>query len=192
MSEVILRSETYKIKSFREILVADPWYLEKEYDKHRDDLVFNEKPRCCKIGCVQIQEVQDEIHPEFGNFVNVSIILSATEKQQEVYLQDKFYTNTIKHQVELGCDTAQFVMELHDKKGECRSCEIDTGADGFYGRAVQYKEGYGMRIDLWLDADVTSFEEIRQEMEYLFQIDIKKDLLHCQEPNHLKQEDIER
>lgn len=188
MSEKVLRQEIYNIKPFREVLVTDPWYLEQEDTKNCPDLVFHEKPRCCKFGKILIKEISDSYDNLDYKQIDISIILTAHERQMDVYLDDKMHKGTIKRQESLGCDTAQFMMQICNKKGQIREIEIDTGADGYYGQATKYKEGYGMRIDLWLDADVVSFEEIRQEMSYLLDFNLEKDLVCSRDTSDLEQE----
>lgn len=162
----IKKQENFIIKPFREILVTDPMYLQGE----NEDLVFQEKPRCCNTGCIVVKEIED-YDKEFDlsySYYRISILLAKDEKQLDVYINDQYYKNTIKKQEELGCDTACFMIGVWDKKGDYKELEFDTGGDGFYGQAIKYKEYYGMRIDLEIDDDMTTFDELESKLSYLF------------------------
>lgn len=179
MAQIIRKKREFKIKPFAEILVTDPGYLEDERFRNRSDLVFKEKSNFCKTGCIVIQEIE-EIEPECPctvSSINFSVILSANEEQLDVYRSDMYYKNTIIREEALGCDSACFIIGVWDKKGEYKELEFDTGADGFYGNAKKYRDGYGMRIDLCIDADMISFERIVDDMSYLFAFDKEKNKL---------------
>ena len=179
----ITRKEVYKIKPFRHITVGDPWYMENERYCDRTDLVFDETARCCNVGAVVVSRIydRDEEYDFDCSSIRFSIILAKDERQLNVYLEDRRYRNTVKKEMELGCDTAQFEISVVNKKGECRSLDFDTGADGFFGYAAKYKEYYGMRIDLEIDEDMTTFDQVVDNMSYLFGFDKDRDLFMYEE-----------
>ena len=184
----IKRQENFIIKPFREILVTDPMYLQGE----NEDLAFQEKPRCCNTGCIIVKEIEDyDKDDDFSyGYYRFSILFAKDEKQLDVYKEDKYYKNTIKRQEELGCDTACFMIGVWDKKGQYHEMEFDTGADGFYGTAIKYKEYYGMRIDIDIDKDMTTYDELVDKLSYLFGFKTDRDLNHIHLPiSHLKDDD---
>ena len=69
---------------------------------------------------------------------------------------------------ELGCDTACFGIETNKTYYEFR-----TGADGYYGNYMTYKNNELYHINLSLDADLFDFDEVVRIMKYLFKEIIK-------------------
>lgn len=57
--------------------------------------------------------------------------------------------------IELGCDTASFIVETDNNY-----VQIDTGADGYYGVAVKYKNKLGIQVELSFDAAMADYEEL--------------------------------
>lgn len=57
--------------------------------------------------------------------------------------------------IELGCDTASFIVETDNNY-----VQIDTGADGYYGVAVKYKNKLGIQVELSFDAAMADCKDI--------------------------------
>ena len=160
----ITRKEAYKIKPFRHIAIVDPWYMQDEEFSKRKALLFDEGPRCCRVGAVVVKQFS---HNSVLDGIQAEIILAKDEAQLDVYLQAKEYKNTRKTEVELHCESDDFVADVTDKKGEHHSMKFDT-TSAELGFAVKYKEYYGMRIVLDFDEVLYSFEEIVDSMSNLF------------------------
>ena len=76
--------------------------------------------------------------------------------------------NQPKEEVELGCDTACFSIEV-DEAWE----EFHTGADGYYGSAFKYsvdKVPYGIHINLFVDKDMYDYDTLWRKLDALFEL----------------------
>ena len=97
------------------------------------------------------------------DMINVTVFQAARPPIMNTYLKDMHYPDAIKKDIDLGCDTARFTIET--KYGYD---EFHTGADGFYGHIYQYKQYYGMKLELSFDGDLFDFDEIKRRMLELF------------------------
>ena len=163
--ETIVNSATYHIKPFKKLRIGDPHYFD-QLDRGNNpnlykDLVCDVKTSCCRVGSVEIKEVDYD-----GNFsvIEVDVILAKDEDQLKIYQSGKWYgEKTLKKEYSLGCDTASYEIEV-----DGRYEKVHTGADGYYGEVKQMKQYYGLMMSLSFDASLFSFEEIEKLMDYLF------------------------
>lgn len=167
IKEETLKKETFRIKPFRNICVGDPLYLEEiargSDDAIMKDLTVNTKTRCCTVGACTISLVRSKEKSLEWSSINVDIHLAETEEQLNVYLSDRWYgEKTVKERYNLACDTAKFDVTI-----DGRYDRFHTGADGYYGTAIKYKEHFGFYLGLSFDEDMHSFEEINTRIRYL-------------------------
>lgn len=57
--------------------------------------------------------------------------------------------------IELGCDTAEFIV-----KNEKDLVKIHTGADGYYGMAIKYKNKLGIQVELNFESIMADYEDL--------------------------------
>ena len=90
-----------------------------------------------------------------------AIITQAHDDEKlDVYDKGRYFNDTIKKEYpDLNCETAGF--EIFTK---FNSDHFDTGADGMYGSLVQYKQYYGMRLDLYFDDDFYTMDEVEKRL----------------------------
>lgn len=165
--ETIIKEKIIPVWGTTKLCVGDPYYLisiKNGTDKGcMKDLVFDGSISAAKNGKIRIAlRHYSENDIEF-DMITVTIVQGSVERMLDVYLEGKYFKDTLKEQKELGCDTACF--EITTKFG---FDNFDTGADGYYGTLCKYKQHYGMMLDLSFDADLYSFDEIEERMLKLF------------------------
>ena len=101
----------------------------------------------------------------------------------KAYENDKYYPSHVKIKKELGCDGACFDIYVGNDKYE----HFDTGADGYYGRAVIHKSTFGGIIELIFDEEMFEKESLKQSLMYLFDIK-EKDLVYSDNTENLENE----
>ena len=152
--EKIIKEEIIDVKGTTKLIVGDPMYLDRIADSIDDGaekkLVFDGNISAAPLGKLRIRQLH--IIEEGLEFDTI-----------EVNVADKYYPDAVKKDMELGCDTARFTIET--KFGYD---EFHTGADGYYGHMSQYKQYYGMRLDLSFDADLFDFDDVKERMLALF------------------------
>ena len=99
--------------------------------------------------------------------IDVDVVQAGLPKVVDLYMEHRYYPAYVKEKHELGCDTAQFDMEVRTKKGFA-SDRFHTGADGYYGSLIKMKQGYGMMMNLSFDTDLFAFDEVVERMLKLF------------------------
>lgn len=157
-----IREITYDAECVKNITIADESYL-KEVDekgklpKHIEEITLYEyKPRCCKVCKVCIRE-EDITYYYDNNELNfrlytIRVVSDSNGRFTDTYLEGKHYTDTVKSEKKLACDTASFII-----KTENGIRKFNTLCDGFYGGAYVFKEYYGFSININLDADALDF-----------------------------------
>lgn len=167
--ETIIKEKIIPVWGTTKLCVGDPYYLiniKNGTDKGRmKDLVFDGSISAAKYGKMQIalrHYYYFDSDIEF-DMITVTIVQGSVERMLDVYLEGKYFKDTLKEQKELGCDTACF--EITTKFG---FDNFHTGADGYYGTLCKYKQHYGMMLDLSFYADLFSFDEIEERMLKLF------------------------
>lgn len=165
--EKIVKEEIIDIKGTTKLIVGDSMYLDRIANNTDDgaekELVFNGNISAAPLGKLRIRQLH--IIEEGFEFDTIEVNVFQADKLSllNVYLSDMYYPDTVKRDVELGCDTASFVIET--KFGYD---EFHTGADGYYGHMSQYKQHYGMRLDLSFDTDLFDFDDVKERMLALF------------------------
>ncbi len=85
--------------------------------------------------------------------------------------EDKYYAKDGEPKyLDLGCDTASFVLCTNKKK----SMKFDTGSDGYYGTVIKHRNNVGLKVELSISADMYRFEELRDKLKYV--LDFKEKL----------------
>ena len=165
--EKIIKEDIIDVKGTTKLIVGDPMYLDRIADGTDDgaekELVFDGNISAAPLGKLRIRQLHAiEEGLEFDT-IEVNVFQASKPSLFNVYLADKYYPDAVKKDVELGCDTARFTIET--KFGYD---EFHTGADGYYGHMSQYKQYYGMRLDLSFDADLFDFDDVKERMLALF------------------------
>lgn len=165
-----LKKEMARIKPFRNVRIGDPLYFEEmaagSENKNLKTLTVDTKTRCCTAGACVISLDHNTNDSFEWDDIQVDVYLAADEQQLATYLAGRWYgEKTVRERHQLGCDTARFEMEI-----DGRYDLFHTGADGFFGEAVKYKQYFGFSISLSFDPDFFSYDEIKERMEYLFNI----------------------
>lgn len=164
------KEQTFAIKPFNHIRIGDPSYFE---DMRGGDKNPALKELTCDIkltrrypvsGLRMYHEIYEtEKGSKFGQIV-VLFAETVDSRILDTYLSNKYLgDDTIKEVHQLGCDTASFEIEV-DKRYD----HFHTGADGYYGDITLYVEPYGISACLTFDADLFSYDEIKQRMNALF------------------------
>lgn len=165
-----LKKEMVCIKPFRSVRIGDPSYFEEmeagSENQNLKKLTVDTKTRCCTTGACVVSLIHFAEDDFEWDDIQVDVYLAADKSQLDVYLGGRWYgEKTVKERHRLGCDTARFEMEI-----DGRYDLFHTGADGFYGDAIKYKEHYGFSISLSFDPDMFTYDEVKERMEYLFNI----------------------
>ena len=171
MKEKTTFKKDFRFEPFQHIVVGDPMYVEnypkgsKDYKRLVADFK-NPKKNC--FGFLRISEKEyDDEGIKWGGY-EVDIVTVPFKEAAEVYLDGKRYTRASKEEVQLGCDTACFSIEV-DEDWE----EFHTGADGYYGSAFKYsvdKVPYGIHINLFVDKDMYDYDTIYRKLDTLFEL----------------------
>lgn len=165
--ETILHEEILDVKGTTKLTIGDPMYLDAIAnntctgdEKH---LVFDGNISAAPMGKMKLQKIHGKENGIEYDMINVTVFQAARPPIMNTYLKDMHYPDAIKKDIDLGCDTASFTIET--KYGYD---EFHTGADGFYGHIYQYKQYYGMKLELSFDEDLFDFDEIKRRMLALF------------------------
>lgn len=167
----------YDIPKVTHLTVGDPMYLEDiENGRVRGcerESIFDGKLKPCRVSRLKITAVdydQVEVEEKQAKEYKVDIAGASDEGFVNCYLSDITYPQLEKITRGLGCDTASFFIEVNND----RSDTVHTGADGYYGTIIKYKEPYGFHLILFFDADLFTFRDIEREMAYLFNFKVKE------------------
>ena len=165
-------TKTYQMESFKKnphILIGDTLQLDAD-KKDYERLVFDKTIRKAKIGKVKLETIktvnkgtgEDDV---ISTDTEITIAIASTEEIVDTYLNNKIYPGQIKKEMDLGCDSASFIIDC-----DGRYCDILTGGDGTYGMAWIMKEGYGVIIYLFIDSEITPYNEIESAIKYIFNL----------------------
>lgn len=172
MNENILREELIPIKGTTRLWVGDPWYAPMQDNRN---IVFNSSISAAPLGLLRLREVEgvyEDLGMPYNDYV-IDIWQASSSEKLRVYLEGKYYKNTLKKEMDLGCDTACF--EIGTKYA---SDQFKTGADGYFGHIKQYKQYYGMHLELSLCGDMFEYDELKNRLLKVFPEDKKnKNLL---------------
>lgn len=166
----ILKQERYKIKTPKRIRIYDEIYLN---DSNASDLcaIIDDISRNKKSELI-FEVVEDTFISEYTkksvttkSFV-AKIFISSDQSILDTFFENKYHPGFVKFKKQLGCDTASFVIEIDDVY-----CDIDTGADGYYGEHIAYKYNKAHRIEFYVSSEMTSEIEFRSKLSFLFDLD---------------------
>ena len=165
----------YKAKTPTRLIIGDPWYLEaidnKEDTGCEKQLCFIKK-RLPKDMDVEVIIEEKEEKYKGMTFTSICIdIIAVTNKWDEIKKKvitdaiknSKYHPQLLSKKGELACDTACFIIETNETY-----YEFKTGADGYYGNYMTYKNNELCHINLALDDDMFSFDEVVTIVKYLF------------------------
>ena len=164
----VLDEKVFECKPFKKITIGYPSYLAAIRDGEdrggeKKLVLMDYKPSASPLQQVRVRRVVDTYENMNFESIEIEIFRGSNKEMLSLYGENRFYLKKTKKDVELGCDTACFCIEVDDKY-----LEIKTGADGFYGDAHLYKQYFGCHISLSIDSDMMSFEEACRNVEYLF------------------------
>lgn len=143
----------------KRLIIGDPMYLGRgiaeeltchwkrlslQNDVKAEIRVFEETFGTFKMNVVRLYVLPEQF---------LDIINSDEEKNDEGFV---YFPKLVSGKViELGCDTAEFIVA--NEKGHMK---IHTGADGYYGMAIKYKNKLGVQVELSFDSDMADYEEL--------------------------------
>lgn len=174
-----MKNVEFKINAPKKLIIGDPMYLEAiENGTDRGcmkKITFIRKrmPSDLDWTCL-VNEVEDSFDFEGEKFTYTSIIVkligiteTATTERKQQFIQafkdNMYHPKLVKKKGELGCDTAQFIIETNKSYDE-----FHTGSDGYYGNYMTYKDNLVYRFELSFDGDLFGFDEVVKRMKALF------------------------
>lgn len=174
-----MRNEEFKINAPKKLIIGDPMYLEAIENgtdtgcEKKITFIRKRMPRNLDWVCF-VDEVEDSFDFKGRQITHASSIVKligitnniSLEQQQnfiQAFKNDMYHPKLVKTQGELGCDTAEFIIDT-DKSYD----NFHTGADGYYGNYMVYKDNLVFKIDLSFDSDMFGFDEIVKRMKSLF------------------------
>lgn len=175
-TSVIVREKRFQVKPFKRVEMYDPCYGTQN---EMSDVVMSICTFCkLPISNREAEVLLREVHGTFDfngeeipytnfdvKFFSYRKDTEIAKKEIEAECENMCYPTLIKEKKDLGCDTARFIICVDDNE-----LEILTGADGYYGRMVKYKNNYAYYFDFSLDDDVTDWDDLERKIKYLFQV----------------------
>lgn len=142
----------------KRLIIGDPMYLERGI---AEGLTCQWKRLSYASNVKAKIEVFEETFDNFKYSV-IRIFVLSEERLNDIHCSEKksdgfvYYPKLVSGKViELGCDTAAFIVETD--KGHMK---IHTGADGYYGIAIKYKDKLGIQVELGFDSDMADYKEL--------------------------------
>lgn len=174
-----MRNERFNVKTPIKLIIGDPMYLEAIENKTdrgcEKEITFIRKQMPANVETtIIVKEVEDICNFDGKEIafsvINVNIIGISNRYNEDskarildAFINGQYYPSLLKKQGELGCDTACFVMETN-----LGYEEFHTGADGYYGCYMLYKDSLAYNIELSLSTDMFDFDNVVKTMKYLF------------------------
>ena len=162
------RKENFDVPMFNKIVIGDPLYFE-EGEGLQYTYAKNFRGKNDWVGDLEVvEEVNLDFAKEFGresSYVSVLAHFAPNEEYLETYKNGQYYKGQKTKAIEIGVDTARYLVEIND-----RYLEIYTGSDGLMGLITEYYRGNkleGITISL-TGTDVNEFDRFRDEMKYVF------------------------
>lgn len=127
--------------------------------------VYEEKEKC------EVNGVELDIA---SSVARIYVVNKKTYKGElATYRKNNYFKKDTIITTELGCDTAGFNIYTEYGNDDSRGMRFDTGADGYYGTAYVFKNAAktrvnGMIIELSIDADLMSADELANNLKYTF------------------------
>lgn len=84
----------------------------------------------------------------------------------EILFNNQYHQSLLSKNIALGCDTARFYINV-----DGRDEEIHTGADGYYGNVIIYKNKLAYCISVVPDSDFNNETEVEQLIRHLFHVE---------------------
>lgn len=142
----------------KRLIIGDPMYLERGI---AEGLTCQWKRLSYATNVKAEIEVFEETFDSFKYYV-VRLNVLPEEFLNDIHCSEKksdgfvYYPKLVSGKIiELGCDTAEFIVE-----NEKDYVKIDTGADGYYGMAIKYKNKLGIQVVLNFDAAMADYREL--------------------------------
>ena len=174
-----MKNIEFKINTPKKLIIGDPMYLdaiENGSDKGCEKkITFIRKcmPNNLDWTCLA-KEVEDSFDFEGERITYTTIIvqligiaehMTIEDKQKliQTFKNDMYHPKLVKTKGQLGCDTAEFIIETNKSYDE-----FHTGADGYYGSYMIYKDNMVYKIELSFDADLFDFDDVVKRIKALF------------------------
>lgn len=145
--------EIIKGSKISHIKIGDPLYFEKKQGLF---LTFDEDLHNATVTKAKIQ------HDEESGEYEIIIAGASRDAICDTYLAGREYQNTECSSTKLGCDTARFILNIGNKE-----LTFHTGADGYYGTLIKYKNGFGFVLYIYLDDSIFTEDELIRDIKYL-------------------------
>lgn len=170
----VIRTIEKNINMMNSIYIGDPLYID-EYSSGEMDLnKFNSIALLKKfrnknswVGNIKLSEVLVSFNEMDIKDFYIDVILAPTEEALKIYNDGKIYKGQREKVSPIGVDTAEYVIGIED-----REIKIGTGGDGKYGTVVElYNKSKleGLIINL-STGNISEWERLKQDLEYLFKI----------------------
>lgn len=167
----VMKKKEFDFVPMKKLIIGDPDYLEsiekKENAALLKRLVCNVRPKKVNYGKLIIEETKTK-YPELKSEISeieITFLLGNTQEQIAVYESNRYYQHTVYKKLQLGCDCAEFIIET-----EHGYDEFHTGADGYYGDVMIFKQGFGLTGNISLDGSLFDFDDVIKTFKYLFNI----------------------
>lgn len=175
----IVKEKDFTVRPFGFIIIGDPDYLEKINNQHKDAAVFKKlvyvnrtirKAHHEAKVRLRVTKTSHGSHSFHNIELSVASVLNTDPKTRDLLfdtlLNGRYHPDLLSKKKSLGCDTARFYINI-DGNDE----EIHTGADGYYGNVIVYKQKMAYNLSVVLDYDLYSEAEIEQLIRYLFHVE---------------------
>lgn len=165
----VMKKKEFDFAPMKKLIIGDPDYLESIEKKENvallKRLVCKVRPKNVNYGKLIIEETKTK-YPEFEALeIEITFLLGNTQEQIGVYESNRYYSHTVYKKLQLACDCAEFIIETEHGYDEFR-----TGADGYYGDVMIFKQGFGLTGNISLDGSLFDFDDVIKTFKYLFNI----------------------
>lgn len=179
MATKVLKEKFFPIMGTTKLRIGDPMYFEQlkenpEKNKGCKKLIYDGNISAAPLGLMKV--TQNEVTEDDLTWedIVVEVYTGSNIEQLKVYANEQYFgSDTLKKKIDLACDSASF--EIETKYGYQH---FHTGADGYYGNLLVFKQYYGMNLFLAFDADLFEFDDIVSSMLDLFpryrQVELEK------------------
>lgn len=171
-SRKILAEVSTTIKMPKKIYVGDPMYFEEFDEDELKRLTYSKSFRGKSnwVGCITITESEDSFESG-GKTVtfkdsDYTICLAPNNPLLEVYKEGNILKSHRKKQLDIGVDTACYVIGIDD-----RELIIDTMSDGFIGDVFELYKGSKLDgIIINLSGAEYDISDLKEKLGYLFNV----------------------
>lgn len=129
----VSREESFTIAMPKNLIIGDPWYFEKCPD--RKDLFYNKafRGRGSWVGRAIVSEVIYDYKDMKVTGTEFTLCFAQNEEDLAVYLDGMKYTRQTEKTLEIGVDTAKYIVETNISYDT-----FETGSDGYMGSVAEY------------------------------------------------------